>query len=73
MDHSYDYLNIYPSGIEMNQDVVHFFEQFFRTSDTPNVHEKYISNFTDDATFILASKVSKGKDGKIIESNSLLA
>jgi hypothetical protein len=38
-------------------------------SDTPDVHEQYSRNFTDDATFILASRISKGRDGEALRSD----
>ncbi|KAJ4993638.1 fungal specific transcription factor [Stagonosporopsis vannaccii] len=39
-----------------------FFEEFYATSDTPDAHEKYIENFTKDATLIMASKKANGSD-----------
>ena len=40
-----------------------FFEDFYATSDTPDAHDKYVTNFTKDATLIMASKRAKGTDG----------
>lgn len=42
-----------------------FFEEFYATSDTPDAHEKYIENFTKDATLVMASKKAKGSDGML--------
>lgn len=63
MDHSYNYSNICPSGAQMGE-VTRFFEEFFRISDTPDVHEQYTRNFAENATFILASNTSKGREGE---------
>jgi hypothetical protein len=63
MDRSY--AKLCPSDVSMNAEIIQFFEAFFQLSDTADGgHEKYASMFTKDATFILASKVSKGYDGK---------
>lgn len=53
----------YPSGITVRPEVAAFFKEFYRVSDTPGLHDEYINQFTEDATFILASKVSKGSEG----------
>lgn len=66
MAHAYNYSNICPSGVPVDSKVAQFFEEFFRISDTPDVHEQYARNFADDATFILASKISKGRNGEIL-------
>jgi hypothetical protein len=58
------YRSEYPSGIAVDAGIQEFFEKFYDISDTPNIHEKYVNSFTKDATFILATKVSKGHDGK---------
>lgn len=56
------YASEYPS-VEFDAAYKKFFEQFYATSDTPEAHEKYIENFTGDATLIMASKKVKGSDG----------
>jgi hypothetical protein len=52
-------------------DVIRFFEKFFRISDTPDLHEQYTRNFAEDATFILASKTSKGRDGENLTASGV--
>lgn len=53
----------YPSGITLHPSVDAFFKEFFRISDTPGLHGEYIKQFTETATFILASRVSVGTKG----------
>ncbi|KAF3036297.1 hypothetical protein E8E12_004198 [Didymella heteroderae] len=55
------YASEYPS-VEFDSVYKEFFEQFYATSDTPDAHEKYVENFTDDAILIMASKKVKGSD-----------
>ncbi|KAJ8114906.1 hypothetical protein OPT61_g3325 [Boeremia exigua] len=55
------YASEYPS-VEIDVAFKKFFEEFYATSDTPDAHEKYIENFTKDATLIMASKKVKGSD-----------
>ena len=43
--------------------IVAFMEDFYRTSDTESLHEKYVESFTDDATLIMGSKQAKGASG----------
>lgn len=40
-----------------------YYEQFYQISDTPDVHEKYVQQFTKNATLIMGSKTAKGSDG----------
>ncbi|KAJ5219128.1 uncharacterized protein N7498_001227 [Penicillium cinerascens] len=40
--------------------IVEFMEDFYRTSDTESLHEKYVQSFTDDATLIMGPKEAKG-------------
>ena len=58
------YASEYPS-VEFDSAYKKFFEEFYATSDTPDAHEKYVENFTGDATFIMASKKAKGSDGTL--------
>lgn len=44
-------------------DIIAFMSDFYRTSDTEELHEKYVQSFTDDATLIMGSKEAKGTDG----------
>ncbi|KAJ5924232.1 hypothetical protein N7466_008419 [Penicillium verhagenii] len=42
--------------------IVSFMQDFYRTSDTESLHEKYVESFTDDATLIMGPKEAKGTD-----------
>lgn len=57
------YSPIFPTGVKVRPDVEAFIVDFFRLSDTPGQHDEYVDKFTEDATFILASKASKGSKG----------
>ncbi len=63
MAHSYK--SEYPAGIQIDDGIKAFFEEFYKTSDTPDAHEKYADSFTKDATIVMASKVGKGRDGML--------
>jgi hypothetical protein len=43
--------------------IVAFMEDFYRTSDTESLHEKYVASFTADATLIMGPKEAKGAAG----------
>lgn len=43
--------------------IVAFMEDFYRTSDTESLHEKYVQSFTEDATLIMGPKEAKGATG----------
>ena len=58
------YASEYPS-VDFDAAYKKFFEDFYATSDTPDAHEKYIENFTQDATLIMASKKAQGSDGML--------
>lgn len=49
--------------------IVAFMEDFYRTSDTESLHEKYVQSFTDDATLIMGPKKAKGSSGMFCFSN----
>ncbi|POR34367.1 Uncharacterized protein TPAR_05444 [Tolypocladium paradoxum] len=55
MPHSYR--SEVPCDPTVDAGILDFFETFYRISDTPGHHDAYVANFTDDATFILASKM----------------
>lgn len=57
--------------VEFDATYKHFFEEFYATSDTPDAHEKYVENFTKDATLVMASKKAKGSDGMLCTFASL--
>lgn len=61
MPHSYK--SEYPAGVQIDDGIKHYFEEFYRTSDTPDVHEKYVDLFTNDATLIVGSKKGVGREG----------
>ena len=42
--------------------IVSFMEDFYRTSDTQELHEKYVHSFTEDATLIMGPREAKGAD-----------
>ena len=56
---AYDTTRAPPRGAAL----VAFMEDFYRTSDTESLHEKYVENFTSDATLIMGPKEAKGTDG----------
>lgn len=60
------YASEYPST-DFDAAYKKFFEDFYATSDTPDVHEKYTENFTNDATLIMASRKAKGSDGMLCD------
>jgi hypothetical protein len=63
MAHSYS--SEYPPNLPIDPEIVQFFEKLYETTDinTPEAHEKYVNNFTQDATFGMAGKTVKGHDG----------
>ncbi|KAJ5724282.1 hypothetical protein N7488_002317 [Penicillium malachiteum] len=44
-------------------DIVEFMNNFYRISDTEELHEKYVESFTEDANLIMGPKEAKGTDG----------
>ena len=58
------YTSPYPPGVEVDSGIKQFFEDFYRTSDTPDTPEKWADKFTDDAVLIMASKKGVGRDGR---------
>ncbi|KAJ5586954.1 uncharacterized protein N7459_002719 [Penicillium hispanicum] len=52
-------------------DLVAFLEDFYRTSDTESLHEKYVESFTDDATLIMGPKEATGADAILALRHSL--
>jgi hypothetical protein len=61
------YSSTYPD-ISVDPAVKKFYEDFYKTSDTPDAHEKYADFFTDDATLKVASKMAKGKSGMTVQT-----
>ncbi|KAH7360576.1 hypothetical protein BKA65DRAFT_188723 [Rhexocercosporidium sp. MPI-PUGE-AT-0058] len=60
MAHSYK--SAIPPGIQLDEGIRAFFEEFYKTSDTPDAHDRYADSFTADADFIMASKRARGRD-----------
>ena len=58
------YTSEYPP-VEFDSAYKEFFEEFYATSDTPDAHEKYVENFTKNATLVMASKKAQGSDGTL--------
>jgi hypothetical protein len=61
MAHSYK--SEYPPGVQVDDGIKEYFEEFYQTSDTPDAHEKYADSFTKDATVVIGSKKGVGRDG----------
>jgi hypothetical protein len=55
------YVSEYPS-VDFDPAIKRFYEDFYYISDTPDAHEKYVQQFTKDATLIMASKTAKGHE-----------
>ena len=65
------YASSYPVAISFNPQYKDFFENFYKISDTPEAHEQYSEQFTEDATLKMASKAAEGRQG-IFDSVVLL-
>lgn len=50
-------------SIPLDPSIPQFFENFYKMSDTPDAHDEYVRNFTDEATLIMASTKAVGKEG----------
>lgn len=60
MPHSY--AAEFPAGIQVDESIKRYFEEFYKTSDTPDAHERYTDSFTKDATVVIGSKKAVGRD-----------
>lgn len=69
---SHSYRSEVPQGIQLDDGIRTFFEEFYETSDTPDAHDKYANSLTADADFIMASKKAKGRDGEILIFTNLI-
>ena len=56
------YASEYPDT-PVNPGIQTFFETFYKTSDTPDAHDRYADSFTKDAVLIMASKKATGRSG----------
>jgi hypothetical protein len=66
MPHSYE--SQYPDDTTVEPGIVKFFQNFYAVSDKSEALEEYVDLFEKDATFILASKESRGHDGASLRS-----
>jgi len=57
------YTSQWPKDLPQDPALIKFYEDFYRISDTPNAHEQYADQFTEDATLIMISKEAKGREG----------
>ena len=57
------YQSSYPTDPQVPSSLRQFFETFYRISDTPEAHDKYVGCFTKDAVIIMASAKVEGSDG----------
>lgn len=57
------YASTYPTSTPFDPAYKQFFEDFYAVSDTPDAHEKYVDQYTQDAVLIMASKKVQGRDG----------
>ena len=58
------YKSSYPSTPEVPSSLRQFFETFYKISDTPEAHDKYVDCFTKDAVIIMARGNVEGCDGE---------
>jgi len=58
---AHSYASQYPPSLQVAPGIKTFFEDFFRTSDAPDDHEKYVDFFTDDAVFLMGTKKVSGR------------
>ncbi|TVY44120.1 hypothetical protein LOCC1_G003999 [Lachnellula occidentalis] len=56
------YQSKFPPNVSVQKGIAEYFENFYKTSDTPDAHGKYAESFTKNATMIMASKISEGYD-----------
>lgn len=59
------YKSEYPA-LDLDPAYKAFFEEFYKVSDTPDLHEHYTTFYTPDATLIMASKKVVGTKGSDI-------
>ena len=66
------YASAWPPHQQHDQAYVRFIEDFYRISDTPDVHDQWVDQYTPDATLVLASKKARGHEGRLIHSGFYL-
>lgn len=57
------YIAEYPPDVTFRADYRKFFEDLYELSDDPSAHDKYVEQFTSDATVIMGSKKAVGSSG----------
>lgn len=50
-------------AVEVDSAFKKYFEEFYYISDTPDAHDKYVQQFTSNATLTMASRTARGSDG----------
>ncbi|KAF2637270.1 hypothetical protein P280DRAFT_113591 [Massarina eburnea CBS 473.64] len=60
---AHSYTSEYPSSVSFDPAYKKFFEDFYKVSDTPDIHEQYVENFTKDATLVMAQTKVQGTEG----------
>jgi hypothetical protein len=59
------YNSEYPAVVDFDDAFKEFISEFYRISDTPDAHETYAQQYTDDATLVMASKKVVGVEGTV--------
>lgn len=52
-----------PSGGQVRPEIQTFFEEFYKVTDKPDAHERYIDMFTNDAKIFMGVNEFNGRDG----------
>jgi hypothetical protein len=52
-----------PSGGQVRPEIQTFFEEFYKVTDDPDAHERYIEMFTNDAKIFMGVNEFSGRDG----------
>ncbi|KAJ9157779.1 hypothetical protein NKR23_g233 [Pleurostoma richardsiae] len=60
-----------PQGWSVDSDIIQFFIDFYKISDSPTAHDTYTGMFTGDATFKLASSTSIGREDILAKRRSM--
>lgn len=56
------YVASVPSDGQVKPEIQHYYERFYRVSDTPEDHEAYADMFTSDAKLVMGPNVAQGKE-----------
>jgi hypothetical protein len=52
-----------PSDGQVRPEIVSFYENFYKISDTADGHERYAKQFTQNGKLVMASNETSGHDG----------